>query len=348
MKRSTFLICAVLLAACFFLWHLHRHQPKQAALPGADESPKSESPGVVHEDGGTRQQGARHQGAPENAVIVSRSVPPVLTDSNAALQQMLAQWQAPIDFYGKVLDENSNTVTGATIRFSWTERPMDDTAHTSTTESDSQGLFKLHGARGPSLDVRVSKQGYYTSSQDTWSFSYAISGRFLPDPANPVVFHLRTKGTPEPLMRVAGNGLGTMSDYSVSRDGVPTEVSLRDGRQMPAGEGDLRVEVWIGKPLDGFPSRLEWKCRVTVPGGGLVQVKDEFAFLAPLEGYQQADEWLVDGGNWAEKVQKRYYVKLPDGKFGLVTLRVIGVANPFFRLASLVNPSGSRNLEPAN
>jgi hypothetical protein len=224
----------------------------------------------------------------------------------------------------------------------------DGRGENATTSSDGNGLFELHGAHGPSLAVSVSKEGYYTSKQDTSSFKYAISGNFSPDPANPIVFHLKKKGTPERLTRVAGTGPTAMSDYLLSREGVPTEVSLRDGHQVPVSEGDLRVEIWVGPPLEGSPSRLKWKCRVSVPGGGLVQVSDEFAFLAPADDYQQTDEWSVGETNWAEKVQKRYYVKLRDGTFGLVTLRVIGAANPFFRLASLVNPSGSRNLEPGD
>jgi hypothetical protein len=140
-----------------------------------------------------------------------------------------------------------------------------------------------------------------------------------------------------------------MRDFLLAADGKPTEVSLRDGRLTPAGQGDLKVEFQAGPPLDNFPSRISWQCQVMIPGGGLVQTDEEFPFLAPENGYQEFDQWNVGATNWTETLDKQYYVKLRDGNFGRVKLRVIGVpGRAFFRMESFLNPSGSRNLEPAN
>ena len=86
---------------------------------------------------------------------------------------------------------------------------------------------------------------------------------------------------------------------------------------------------------------------MTVPGGGLIQTDEEFPFLAPESGYQEFDQWNVGATNWTESLDKQYYVKLRDGNFGRVKLRVIGVpGRADFRMESFLNPSGSRNLEP--
>jgi hypothetical protein len=246
------------------------------------------------------------------------------------------------------VDENSNAVAGADITFGWSEFPTEEGARRAATKSDADGFFSLHDKRGPALDIWVGKEGYYASHGGQKGFSY-MGGDFSPDPQNPVIFNLRKKGTPEPLIHIAGIGLHTMRDFLLAADGKPTEVSLRDGRLTPAGQGDLKVEFQAGPPLDNFPSRISWQCQVMIPGGGLVQTDEEFPFLAPENGYQEFDQWNVGATNWTETLDKQYYVKLRDGNFGRVKLRVIGVpGRAFFRMESFLNPSGSRNLEPAN
>ena len=151
------------------------------------------------------------------------------------------------------------------------------------------------------------------------------------------------------MIHISGIGIHTMRDYLLAADGKPTEVSLRDGRLAPVGQGDLKVEFQAGPPLDQFPSRISWQCRVTFSGGGLMETSEEFPFLAPENGYQEFDQWSITSTNWTESLDKQFYVKLRDGNFGRVKLRVIGVSKrAYFRMESFLNPSGSRNLEPAN
>ena len=95
---------------------------------------------------------------------------------------MQADWQKPIEFYGRVLDENSNGVAGANIWFHWADMSEDVNANTSTTQSDVEGLFSLHGKLGRSLHVWVSKEGYYASHGGVESFLYSSGLYYSPDP----------------------------------------------------------------------------------------------------------------------------------------------------------------------
>jgi hypothetical protein len=272
--------------------------------------------------------------------------------SNKVDPRIMDAMQAPIDFYGEVVDEKSNAVSNAGVSFHWTDLTAKGFNNSSTAQSDSNGLFSLTGKQGGSLTVSVGKNGYYAFDRwgKTFFYSKMDAGRkHIPDPLNPVIFYLRKKGTPEPLIHIAGIGLHTMRDFLFTADGRPTEVSLRDGRLTPAGQGDLKVEFQAGLPLDNFPSRISWQCQVSVPGGGLVQTSEEFPFLAPENDYQEFDQWSITSTNWTETLDKQYYLKLRDGNFGRVKLRVIGVPNrAYFRMESFLNPSGSRNLEPTD
>jgi hypothetical protein len=266
--------------------------------------------------------------------------------SNELQERLLTEWQVPIDFYGKVVDESNQPVAGADVAFNWDEVPNEKGSKKSNTKSDSEGLFALHGARGPSLDVEVGKQGYYASKENPWTFVYAINGHFSPDVYNPVIFHLRKEGKSEPLIHIAGVGLHAMRDYLLS-NGKPTDVSLSTGNIMPAGRGDFSVTFQAGVPLENYPSRITWQYQISVPNGGLIATDKEYPFIAPEEGYQSLDTWNVTATNWTQEVDKQYFIKLVNGNFARIHLRIIGTARPYFRMESFLNPSGSRNLEPA-
>ncbi len=344
MKKNIFITCIIVLAICLIslrFWFRHTAQRETPAQAGTMLTNQPEQPKVVEHRQITNT--SPMLSLPESASPLAKAV--AVTNPIAA--HILAAWQAPIEFYGKVVDENTNPVTGVNIHFNWSELPERGGERTSDTQSDSDGLFSLHGKRGAALTVSFSKQGYYSSGRGEQTFSYAFPKAISPDPQNPVIFHLRKKGTPEPLIHIAGIGLHTMRDFLLAGDGKPTDVSLRDGRLAPSGQGDLEVAFQAGTPLDNFPSRITWQCQVTVPNGGLVQTDEEFPFLAPENGYQASDIWSITATNWTEQVNKQYYLKLGDGNFGRVKLRVIGVPNrAFFRMESFLNPSGSRNLEP--
>jgi len=347
MKTKNIVVCTVLLAICLvLLLKTVRNQTTASPRPTGPITNQPIQPEQARSvENHTNSNVSRMLSLPQSATPLAQS----LAKTNPVAAMRLALWQAPIEFYGKVVDENSNTVVGAQVSFHWMEIPDKDGSRSLNTESDSQGLFSLRGAAGPSLTVSVSKDGYYTSRSTPDGYRYSLGNDlFHPDPQNPTIFYLRKKGASEPLIHIAGIGLRTMRDFLLAADGKPTEVSLHDGRLAPVGQGDLKVEFQSGPPLDIFPSRISWQCQVSVPGGGLIQTSEEFPFLAPEIGYLKTDQWNITSTNWAETIDQQYYVKLRDGNFGRVKLRVIGVPDrAYFRMESFLNPIGSRNLEPA-
>ena len=59
----------------------------------------------------------------------------------------------PISFYGKVVDEDGQPVSGATASFIWTDMSAKGTS-TVESVSDQQGLFLLDAVQGKRLQVR--------------------------------------------------------------------------------------------------------------------------------------------------------------------------------------------------
>ena len=69
-----------------------------------------------------------------------------------------ADWKVPIRFYGRVVDQDRQPVSGATVHFQWTDLSKQGTSEADTV-SDEGGNFSLTGARGKNLGVYVTKHG---------------------------------------------------------------------------------------------------------------------------------------------------------------------------------------------
>jgi hypothetical protein len=92
---------------------------------------------------------------------------------------------------------------------------------------------------------------------------------------------------------------------------------------------------------------FNWKLQLSVLNGGLVETDEEFAFQAPQNGYQPSIviDMPATNQNWLGEIRSKYYVQLPDGKYGRIDFYLLPY-NGVFKVQSAINPDGSRNLEP--
>jgi preprotein translocase subunit SecG len=345
MRTRIWIFGAVILAICILLvlfWSRKQEQPAQQELAMALTN-QPVQPGLPKTAGNQQRPKATETATILPPVTVSTAY---TDDSNTAMARVLRTWHAPIEFYGKVIDENSNAVSGAQVKFHWVETPDESGNKDATTESDAEGLFSLHGARGPDLAVSVGKEGYYSSREkDHPAFKYGsfALGDFSPDPQNPVVFHLRKKGTPEPLLRLDRS-------YRIARDGTPVSVDLATGASTTGESGNFVVQCWTKDQGKKSGEKYDWRCVITMPGGGIVPVNEEFAFQAPQNGYALTNEIAMpaDSTNWTSQVDLKFFYRLADGHYGRMKFSMIAGGQHFCMIESVLNPTGSRNLEPAN
>jgi hypothetical protein len=111
----------------------------------------------------------------------------------------------------------------------------------------------------------------------------------------------------------------------------------------------LRVECWADDQAKDAAGRFEWRCRVSVPGGGLIRRKAHNDCQAPQHGYQLADEIVMRGNDpeqrWSSQAEREYFVKLRNGRYARAKITAFAGFRTFFVLESDLNPSGSPNLE---
>ena len=264
------------------------------------------------------------------------------SNNNSPEKAIEGYWQSihrPIDFYGKVVDQDGQPLAGAAISFIWTQFRPELTLRTNVV-SDTNGLFDLHVAKGATLTVLVEKRGYYPiKSLNQTGFDYTLSPgspntqTLRPDPQSPVVFHLQNRGKGVDLMTSPFPAL----KFNPPRDGTPVWVDFYNQRVGASGQ----MEVRSVKPSD--QGGTEWSFRLLLPDGGLVEEHEEFPFEAPRDGYEKSVAFKFKNGE--THLKKRYYIAFGQlRKYGRIEVRTgmyIGV-----NLTYLINPDGSRNLEP--
>jgi carboxypeptidase family protein len=341
--RVTVAILGIIVIGLSLLWVLRPTQSHlQTIGPGEDKKmPKSADSLMLR----MKQQSSTVQ------TTASREAEP--TSLEQAAQDALEQWKQrmhrPIAFYGRVVDENGRPVEGASVSFSYNRFIPPEDSFTTNTVSDRNGMFSLSGVMGSTLSVHVGKQGYYSvGSANKNHFNYMadhmeLSGYepFSPDTGNPVIFHLRKKGSGVELV-TSQHGMSPDLEISAGYDGVPVRVNFFS--RKVGSEGQL--ELSAVKPRRG-ETASQWSFRMSIPDGGFIEENDEFPFEAPESGYQSIVEFSFKAGetNWVETVSKDYYIIFGQPpKYGRIHIET-GIYWGF-RLQYAINPNGSRNLEP--
>ncbi len=256
----------------------------------------------------------------------------------------LAAFLTPIAFWGKVVDEKGNPVQGATVKLGANDNPNPmEEGTTYERITDVNGLFSITDARGISLSVEVSKEGYYSTEKSRGTANYVLKNNtdlLIPTADAPAILALRKMGKTVPLIRVAPRPV------RVPKNGSPIEVSLRTGQ--PGAADRLKLECWTQDQNKDAQGQYNWRCRLSVPGGGLIERTDQWGFEAPVDGYQSVQEitMLQSTEKWRKGVDKQYYAKLPGDYYARFTFGLTTGGEHFFVIESYLNPtSGSRNLE---
>jgi hypothetical protein len=254
------------------------------------------------------------------------------------------EWKTPIQFYGKVVDENLSPVGDAKVHFQWTDLSAHGTSEADSS-SDGQGNFSLDGVHGKRLLVRVTKPGYYASNSNAGSFEFANPFEemyYRPSKTKPVLFYLRKKGEGAQLIKKS-------IQVVLPGDGSGANVDLATGKISASGQ--LEVHAWKPWPPRPLLPHYDWKVTFAIPDGGLVEAPEQFAFEAPEAGYKPSFElnMLADAGaEWKIEVEKAFYFSYGQPRrYGRLNFRTDGHSRYVF-INYVFNPSGSRNLEEAS
>jgi len=262
----------------------------------------------------------------------------------------------PIEFYGKVEDENGTPVDGVTVRVrvsSFLESPEDQWqagGGQSASESldlltDGSGLFALSDTRGRVLYIdSLTKDGFEDvfKYKRTYLYGQRYGGAHAPDRDQPEVIQLMCKRETEPLIRTECLLRVKSGDQKYGIDLIEGRSQTAEGFENP----HLIIAMKIASPSNG---RYEWSVSFESPSGGLIVAEDSPITEAPKEGYRPIVEWgsLKKDAKWSLQGNRNIYYRSEDGRmYAAIRARVFAYHDGIGRvdLVSLINPRGSRNL----
>lgn len=256
----------------------------------------------------------------------------------------------PIQFYGKVLDQNSAPVVaakvtgGVMVQTKWMNGQI--TSYYTTTDQD--GLFAFEGLAGRDISIWLEKGGYEFRNNDHTLFKYSAltteAERHAPDANAPVVFTMWRQRGPEALVHTKLRRAG------VPVDGNPVAFDMLTGEKT-FDEGDLVVKLERSPVHVQRGQRFDWKATIEIPSGGLQEIKDAYPNEAPVEGYKSS--WVThmraDSTEWQSSISGSFYIKSRGGQtYARMNLRITVDYEPppvVLTFEAYVNPHGSRNLE---
>jgi hypothetical protein len=307
--------------------------------PVANTSVASESPPVV-----------AAPASPQPPVLhaVSGTNPGAVEPREIKLRQMLEAANVPVDFYGQVVDQDTNPVPGVKVNVaiqqlyspSLTNLAVGGTVLRLEKETGADGRFDIHGENGTSVEMEsVHKDGYELEpAQRTFG---TTSGSF----EQPVVFKMWSTNIHEQL--ITGE-----NKFPIMPDGRTYVIDLAKGTIAESGTGDLKVSV--KRPAQVvLGQKYDWSCAVDAINGGLLQETDTSSsmYLAPSDGYTASFRFEQKiGSGWGDSTgSKRFYVMLNNGQeCGRMFIELYAYYNDqipgLIRLSYVINPSGSHIL----
>jgi hypothetical protein len=98
-----------------------------------------------------------------------------ISNVNPRQQAVQQAYNSPIDFWGKVVDQDGKSIAGVTVTFTvfTLGSAWSDDKPKVVVVSDAKGLFSLTGKKGIALVISTSKEGYdSTSDQSVADLNY--------------------------------------------------------------------------------------------------------------------------------------------------------------------------------
>ena len=184
--------------------------------------------------------------------------------------KIAARHQHPVEFYGQTVDDSNQPVAGVNVSLSLSEPPNPGPHGTLETnlQSDAQGYFVFGDAIGKSLQIRLSKNGYYVSRSNRIDFDYMD---YRPNPNQPEVFHLRKKGVGADLI-TSQDGVFQDLEFSTPRDGTPVRVDYFNRKVGNEGQMQIRTVALIHLHMDAMTCAWGKEIPCLHQGAGRLQI----------------------------------------------------------------------------
>ena len=299
----------------------------------------SDNPSNDYSTPGSNGKAAEFEPVTNSVNLNSNSV-----SANDRVQELLEEKnQRRLDFFGRIVDQYGQPVVNAEVtgNLQVISGLSDNCAQKQfITRSDRDGLFQFTGVTGWQLGIIVKKSGYIVDQSGEAYRPPTGGGSSTPE--NRAVFQVwKAQGADTLISRTA--------DAVIPHDGSEARFDLATLEKNEAG--DLKISL-SRSPLEVRRSgqKFDWALTIEMERGGLIPENDPYPYNAPDNNYTSSTEIRVDASDspWISNETKSFYVRDGEGHYGRMQINVFAALTPArIRIQTTFNPSGSRNLEPA-
>lgn len=265
-----------------------------------------------------------------------------------AKQARRAANSQPIEFYGVIQDQESNTIPNVHIEYTIYPTPVWPDSGRGEVVSDSQGKFSITDHRGASISFNLIKPGYRAADPHlgaTFSLMAPPSERYVPDSTKPQILRMWKDKGQEQLIAFQESFSCPLPDGSIN-------IDLTSG-EMVANGGDVKFQFNRGQENSTSHS-FDWRCSIEPINGGIQFINSlaqfDTTFQAPSEGYTRQIEVKMakEDPKWQAGFSRLVFLNSRDGqvfaKFNLVISIKPEKANvSLYR--GVANANASRNWE---
>lgn len=255
---------------------------------------------------------------------------------------------APIAFYGRVVDQDGKPLSGVAVSFTVTAIPKipvpwgPDESMTGSCATDQNGVFSVRDKYGVGFGVdSLVKAGYRATGfyqQGHVRYEPYSMQKHIPDSSKPVEFMLIRDDLPR-AEKVADKLL----NFTWNAGPVRLDCGNMIGAMVltPAREG-----MNPANKLQPF----DWSIEILGKGFGMALLPDPDCRIAPTAGYQTQCRlgFPKESKKWRARESYSYAIKTSDGNYGIMKLDVAGDGEDGHMSGSVtihLNKNGSRNLD---
>ena len=258
-----------------------------------------------------------------------------------------------VDFYGIFLDQDDRPVPDVKVHYTVSGYSLTGLApryEPGVTNSDREGNFEIHARKGGILyidDVECTGYEFKFGRGNSRGFEFRSSrtDRHRPDKANPVVFHLRKKHSEAVVLLNSRASILLSAPKNISWFGWDV-ASCREWTAPATPDPGYFRDYEVTGEHDA--EKKEWTLTIRMNGEQAgVLVSDKLLYEAPADGY--AKEVALTFKYSDEPPLKHLYLRLRDcGMYARFDVEHGNVSENgvFFSCNVLINPYGSRSLEP--
>ncbi len=277
-----------------------------------------------------------------------------LTKSMQKARDIGLSLNAPMEFYGRVVDQFGKPVPGvsAKLRYVYYNAVVLATYEPHNAEekrvTDGNGEFSFSGKEGVTLTVTLEPQtGLRFGDNGYWShnFQSAKKSGVTMQPTtkeHPFIFPAYRLGQPAKVKD------GFIEAYLIP-DKRAYQIHLAKGKITEDGVGDLSVSVWQA----GVYGKSGTSWGISIKGGSDLQfqsTEDSILYWAPSEGYQASwgFSWVDGEKGYSRGRNFKFWFK-EAGSYGWLRIECTAHFKDEFQLlvfSSLNQKPGDQNLQP--